>query len=253
MHTLVIIRHGESQWNKLNLFCGWTDVDLTETGYEEAHQAGRLLREGNYHFDICYTSVLKRAIHTAYTVLDELDLTWIPMVKDYHLNERHYGALQGLNKKETAEKYGDSQVHLWRRSYDVRPPALPKDDERNPAKQAPYQRYKGTVELPLTECLKDTVARVAPYFESEIKPKIELGENVLITAHGNSIRALRKYLEDISDDEIAGMNIPTGVPLVYHLNEDFTVDHVGYLGDEDIIRAKIDAVKMQSVRTEEKK
>ena len=196
MHTLVIIRHGESQWNKLNLFCGWTDVDLTETGYEEAHQAGRLLREGNYHFDICYTSVLKRAIHTAYTVLDELDLAWIPMVKDYHLNERHYGALQGLN---------------------------------------------------------DTVARVAPYFESEIKPKIELGENVLITAHGNSIRALRKYLEDISDDEIAGMNIPTGVPLVYHLNEDFTVDHVGYLGDEDIIRAKIDAVKMQSVRTEEKK
>ena len=172
MHTLVIIRHGESQWNKLNLFCGWTDVDLTETGYEEAHQAGRLLREGNYHFDICYTSVLKRAIHTAYTVLDELDLAWIPMVKDYHLNERHYGALQGLNKKETAEKYGDSQVHLWRRSYDVRPPALPKDDERNPAKQAPYQRYKGTVELPLTECLKDTVARVAPYFESEIKPKI---------------------------------------------------------------------------------
>ncbi len=250
MYTLVVIRHGESEWNKLNLFCGWTDVDLTETGYAEAEQAGKLLKEGDYHFDVCYTSVLKRAIHTAYTVLDELDLAWIPMVKDYHLNERHYGALQGLNKKETAEKYGDSQVHLWRRSYDVQPPALDSDDPRNPKNQAPYQHVKGETVLPLTECLKDTVARVAPYFETEIKPRIQAGEKILITAHGNSIRALRKHLEGISDEEIAGMNIPTGVPLVYHLNEDFTVHDVGYLGDQDAIKAKIDAVKKQSARTE---
>lgn len=248
MYTLVVIRHGESQWNKLNLFCGWTDIDLTDTGYEEARQAGKLLKEGNYQFDVCYTSVLKRAIHTAYTILDEVDLAWIPMVKDYHLNERHYGALQGLNKKETAEKYGDAQVHLWRRSYDVQPPALDKEDKRNPENQAPYQQYKDGVELPLTECLKDTVERVAPYFEAEIKPRIEAGEKILIAAHGNSIRALRKHLEGISDEEIAGMNIPTGVPLVYHLNEDFTVHDVGYLGDQEAIRAKIDEVKKQSAR-----
>lgn len=244
MYTLVVIRHGESEWNKLNLFCGWTDVDLTENGYAEAKQAGVLLKEGNYAFDMCYTSVLKRAIHTAYTVLDELDLAWIPMTKDYHLNERHYGALQGLNKAETAEKYGDEQVHLWRRSYDVRPPALEKEDKRAPVHQAPYGGVRE--ELPLTECLKDTVARVAPYFEKEIKPHIIEGKRILIVAHGNSIRALRKHLEGISDEEIAGMNIPTGVPLVYQLKEDFAVESVAYLGDQEAIAEKINAVKNQT-------
>ncbi len=253
MYTLVVIRHGESEWNKLNLFCGWTDVDLTETGYAEAKQAGILLKEGNYKFDLCYTSILKRAIHTAYTVLDELDLTWIPVVKNYHLNERHYGALQGLNKRETVDKYGDEQVHLWRRSYDVRPPALEENDRRNPEKQALYQKLKDKIKLPLSECLKDTVERVAPYFEEEIKPKIIAGENILIVAHGNSIRALRKHLEHISDEEIAGMNIPTGVPLVYHLNDDFTVHDVNYLGDQEAVKAKIDAVKKQSIRSNDKK
>ncbi len=246
MYTLVVIRHGESKWNKLNLFCGWTDVDLTEIGYKEAQQAGKLLKDGGYTFDLCYTSVLKRAIHTAYTVLDELDLAWIPMTKDYHLNERHYGALQGLNKAETAAKYGDEQVHIWRRSYDVRPPALERDDERAPYYQAPYEHLKKDIDLPLTECLKDTVARVVPYFEEEIKPRIIKGEKILIVAHGNSIRALRKHLEHISDKDIAGMNIPTGVPLVYHLNEDFTVHDVMYVGDEAAIEAKIKAVKNQT-------
>lgn len=246
MYTLVVVRHGQSEWNKLNLFCGWTDVDITETGYNEAKSAGQLLKDGGYTFDACYTSVLKRAIHTAYTILDEMDLVWIPVIKNYHLNERHYGALQGLNKAETAEKYGEEQVHLWRRSYDVPPPALDKDDPRNPENQAPYQSIRGKVALPLTECLKDTVARVAPYFDEVIRPRIEQGEKILIAAHGNSIRALRKHLEGISDDEIAGMNIPTGVPLVYHLNDDFTVHDVGYLGDQDAIQAKINAVKNQS-------
>lgn len=246
MYTLVVVRHGQSEWNRLNLFCGWTDVDLTQTGYEEAKSAGRLLREGGYSFDACYTSVLKRAIHTAYTILDEMDLTWIPVIKDYHLNERHYGALQGLNKAETAAKYGEEQVHLWRRSYDVPPPALDTKDPRSPENQAPYQKMLGKVALPLTECLKDTVRRVAPYFDSVIRPRIEQGDNILIAAHGNSIRALRKHLEGISDDEIAGMNIPTGVPLVYHLNPDFTVHDVGYLGNQEAIQAKINAVKNQS-------
>ena len=244
MYTLVVIRHGESEWNKLNLFTGWTDVDLTDTGREEAQQGGRLLKEGGYTFDVCYTSLLKRAIHTAYIVLDELDLAWIPMVKDYRLNERHYGALQGLNKAETAEKYGEAQVLQWRRSYDVPPPALEKDDERNPANQPPYAKLQDEP-LPLTECLKDTVARVAPYFEKEIKPRIAAGEKILIAAHGNSIRALMKYLEGISDEDIVGVNVPTGVPHVYHLNEDFTVADEFYLGDQDAIKAKMDAVKNQ--------
>lgn len=246
MYTLVVIRHGESEWNRLNLFCGWTDVDLTKKGYEEAEQAGHLLKDGDYTFDVCYTSILKRAIHTAYTVLDVLDLAWIPMIKDYRLNERHYGALQGLNKAETAEKYGDKQVYLWRRSYDVRPPALEKDDNRSPFNQLPYAKIEENTELPLTECLKDTVARVVPYFTEEIKPQIASGKKVLIVAHGNSIRALRKYLEKISDEEIAGMNIPTGVPLVYHLKDDFTVADVAYLGDQAEIKAKINAVKNQT-------
>lgn len=246
MYTLVIIRHGESEWNKKNLFCGWTDVDLTDGGREEAKKAGALLKAEGFHFDRCYTSVLKRAIHTAYTVLDEMDLAWIPVVKDYRLNERHYGALQGLNKAETTAKYGEEQVHLWRRSYDVRPPALSPDDPRNPAFLPPYQKIKDTVYLPLTECLKDTVARVAPYFDSVIRPAIASGEKVLIAAHGNSIRALMKHLEGISDEAIAGINIPTAVPLVYHLDEDFHVVDSSFLGNQEAIAAAIEAVKNQS-------
>lgn len=247
MYTLVVIRHGESEWNQKNLFCGWTDVDLVENGFAEARKAGRLLREGGYSFDICYTSVLKRAIHTAYTVLDEMDLTWIPVIKNYHLNERHYGALQGLNKSETTAKYGAEQVQLWRRSYDVQPPSLTTDDPRNPVFLAPYQaEVAAGVKLPLTECLKDTVARVAPYFDSVIKPQIQSGKRVLIAAHGNSIRALIKHLEGVSNETIAGMNVPTAVPRVYHLNEDFTVHDVSYLGDQAEIRAKMEAVKQQS-------
>lgn len=247
MYTLVVIRHGESEWNQKNLFCGWTDVDLVENGFAEARKAGRLLREGGYSFDICYTSVLKRAIHTAYTVLDEMDLTWIPVIKNYHLNERHYGALQGLNKSETTAKYGAEQVQLWRRSYDVQPPSLTPDDPRNPVFLAPYQaEVAAGVKLPLTECLKDTVARVTPYFDSVIKPQIQSGKRVLIAAHGNSIRALIKHLEGVSNETIAGMNVPTAVPRVYHLNEDFTVHDVSYLGDQAEIRAKMEAVKQQS-------
>lgn len=247
MYTLVVIRHGESEWNQKNLFCGWTDVDLVENGFAEARKAGELLKEGGYTFDVCYTSVLKRAIHTAYTVLDVLDLAWIPVIKDYHLNERHYGALQGLNKSETTAKYGAEQVQLWRRSYDVRPPALAADDPRNPVFLPPYRaEVEAGVELPLTECLKDTIARVAPYFESVIKPQILAGKKVLIAAHGNSIRALIKYLEGVSNEEIAGTNVPTAVPRVYHLNDDFTVHDVSYLGDQDAIRAKMEAVKQQS-------
>ncbi len=252
MYTLVVIRHGESEWNKKNLFCGWTDVELSDNGFREAKEAGKLLKEEGYTFDRCYTSVLKRAIHTAYCVLDEMDLTWIPVEKDYHLNERHYGALQGLNKTETTDKYGEEQVHLWRRSYDVRPPALAEDDPRNPINQAPYKKLSGTTKLPLTECLKDTVARVAPYFDQIIRPEMEKGEKILIAAHGNSIRALRKHLEGISDAEIAGMNIPTGIPLVYHLNEDFTVHDVAYLGDQEAIAKKINAVKNQSAASAHK-
>lgn len=247
MYTLVVIRHGESEWNQKNLFCGWTDVDLTENGLAEARSAGRLLKEGGYRFDLCYTSVLKRAIHTAYAVLDEMDLVWIPVIKDYHLNERHYGALQGLNKSETSAKYGADQVQLWRRSYDVQPPALAADDARNPVFLPPYQAAvaAGTA-LPLTECLADTVARVAPYFEREIKPQILAGKRILIAAHGNSIRALIKYLEGVSNEEIAGTNVPTGVPRVYHLNEDLSVHDAAYLGDQEAIRAKMEAVKQQA-------
>lgn len=252
MYTLVIIRHGQSEWNKKNLFCGWTDVELSEKGFEEARQAGELLKKEGFTFDRCYTSVLKRAIHTAYEALNQMDLNWIPVIKDYHLNERHYGALQGLNKTETTDKYGEEQVHLWRRSYDVRPPALAEDDPRNPVNQPPYQKIKDTVKLPLSECLKDTVARVAPYFDSVIRPQIEAGEKILIAAHGNSIRALRKHLEGISDEEIAEMNIPTGVPLVYKLNPDFTVHEVSYLGDQEAIQAKIKAVKNQSAASSKK-
>jgi 2,3-bisphosphoglycerate-dependent phosphoglycerate mutase len=231
--TLVLLRHGESEWNKQNLFTGWTDVDLSDNGRVEAAEAGRLLKEEGFDFDICYTSYLKRAIHTLDIVLDEMDLEWLPVVKSWKLNERHYGALQGLNKQETAEKYGEEQVKIWRRSYDVPPPALDPSDERNPANQEQYKDIPAD-QLPLTECLKDTVARVIPYFEEEIKPKMLAGEKVIIVAHGNSLRGLVKYLENISDKDIVEVNIPNGIPLVYEFDKDFNVISKRYLGEQDV-------------------
>lgn len=244
MHILVMIRHGESEWNKANLFTGWTDVELSENGWNEAHQGGRLLKEGGLSFDICYTSYLKRAIHTASAVLGELDEEWIPVVKDWRLNERHYGALQGLNKSETAAKYGAEQVRIWRRSFDIQPPALEPADERNPALQKMYRNVEKSL-LPLTESLKDTIARVVPYYENVIKKDIEAGRNVLIAAHGNSLRALVKYLDEISDDDIVGINIPTGVPLVYELDDDLKAISHRYLGDAEELEAKIQSVAKQ--------
>lgn len=244
MHILVMIRHGESEWNKANLFTGWTDVELSENGWNEAHQGGRLLKEEGLSFDICYTSYLKRAIHTASAVLGELDEEWIPVVKDWRLNERHYGALQGLNKAETATKYGAEQVRIWRRSFDIQPPALDPADERNPALQKMYRNVEKTL-LPLTESLKDTIARVVPYYENVIKKDMEAGRNVLIAAHGNSLRALVKYIDGISDDDIIGINIPTGVPLVYELDDDLKAISHRYLGDEEELEAKIQSVAKQ--------
>ena len=243
-YRLVMIRHGESEWNKLNLFTGWTDVDLSEKGRTEAAGAGRLLKEGGYSFDVCYTSYLKRAIHTANAVLEALDEEWIPVIKTWKLNERHYGALQGLNKAETAAKYGEEQVHLWRRSFDVRPPELSEDDERNPARQPMYRNVDPS-ELPLAESLKDTIARVVPYYEAEIVPQIKADRSVLIAAHGNSLRALVKYLDNISDEEISSLNIPTGVPLVYELDENLKSIRHYYLGDQAKIQASINAVANQ--------
>ena len=244
MHILVMIRHGESEWNKANLFTGWTDVELSENGWNEAHQGGRLLKEEGLSFDICYTSYLKRAIHTASAVLGELDEEWIPVVKDWRLNERHYGALQGLNKSETAAKYGAEQVRIWRRSFDIQPPALEPADERNPALQKMYRNVEKSL-LPLTESLKDTIARVVPYYENVIKKDMEAGRNVLIAAHGNSLRALVKYIDGISDDDIVGINIPTGVPLVYELDDDLKAISHRYLGDEEELEAKIQSVAKQ--------
>lgn len=244
MHILVMIRHGESEWNKANLFTGWTDVELSENGWNEAHQGGRLLKEEGLSFDICYTSYLKRAIHTASAVLGELDEEWIPVVKDWRLNERHYGALQGLNKAETAAKYGAEQVRIWRRSFDIRPPALDPADERNPALQKMYRNVEKSL-LPLTESLKDTIARVVPYYENVIKKDMEAGRNVLIAAHGNSLRALVKYIDGISDDDIVGINIPTGVPLVYELDDDLKAISHRYLGDAKELEAKIQSVAKQ--------
>ena len=244
MHILVMIRHGESEWNKANLFTGWTDVELSENGWNEAHQGGRLLKEEGLSFDICYTSYLKRAIHTASAVLGELDEEWIPVVKDWRLNERHYGALQGLNKSETAAKYGAEQVRIWRRSFDIQPPALEPADERNPALQKMYRNVEKSL-LPLTESLKDTIARVVPYYENVIKKDMEAGRNVLIAAHGNSLRALVKYIDGISDDDIVGINIPTGVPLVYELDDDLKAISHRYLGDAEELEAKIQSVAKQ--------
>jgi len=232
--TLVLLRHGESEWNKLNLFTGWTDVDLSETGRSEAELAGKLLKDEGFDFDACYTSYLKRAIHTLDIVLDQMDLEWLPVIKTWKLNERHYGALQGLNKAETAEKYGEDQVKIWRRSYDVPPPALDPEDDRNPAKQDQYREVPAE-NLPLTESLKDTVARVVPYFDDVIKPRMLAGDKIIIVAHGNSLRALVKYLEGISDEDIVEVNIPNGVPLVYELDSDFKVISKRYLGDQNAL------------------
>jgi 2,3-bisphosphoglycerate-dependent phosphoglycerate mutase len=230
MPTLVLLRHGESTWNKENRFTGWTDVDLSERGQQEAHEAGRLLREGGYFFDVAYTSVLKRAIRTLWMTLDELDQMWLPVIGSWRLNERHYGALQGLNKAETAAKHGEAQVKIWRRSYDIPPPPLSPDDSRHAGRDP---RYAGLSpdEIPLTESLKDTVERFLPYWHEVIAPSIQSGERVLISAHGNSLRALVKYLDNISDDEIVELNIPTGIPLVYELDDQLKPLNRFYLGD----------------------
>jgi len=245
MHKLVLLRHGESEWNKLNLFTGWTDVDLTEKGREEALESGKLLKDGNYKFDIAYTSVLKRAIRTLNIVLDEMDIMWLPVIKNWRLNERHYGALQGLNKAETAKKYGDEQVMLWRRSYNVPPPALDKNDERYPGKDPRYANLTEE-EIPLTESLKLTVDRFIPYWLDTIVPSIKRGKKVLIVAHGNSLRALVKYLDNMSEEAIVKLNIPTGVPLVYELDEDLKPVKHYYLGDQDAIAKAINSVANQA-------
>ncbi len=244
MTKLVLIRHGESVWNKENLFTGWTDVDLSEQGKQEAKNGGELLKAEGYTFDIAYTSVLKRAIRTLWFVLDELDLMWIPVERSWRLNERHYGALQGLNKTQTAAKYGDEQVHIWRRSYDIQPPALEKTDNRYPGKDPRYKSLSEK-ELPLSECLKDTVARFLPLWHNTIEPTIKSGKKVLIAAHGNSLRALVKYLDNIPDEEIVGLNIPTGVPLVYELDENLKPIKHYYLGDAAEIEKKAKAVANQ--------
>ena len=234
MIRLVMLRHGESTWNRENRFTGWTDVDLTEQGISEAHQAGRLLREGGYTFDLAHTSVLKRAIRTLWIALDEMDLMWIPVRRSWRLNERHYGALQGLNKKETAEKFGMEQVHIWRRSYDTPPPALDETDERFPGRDPRYAGLNPT-ELPRTESLKITLGRVLPYWHEAIVPDLRAGKRVLIVAHGNSMRALVKYLDAIPDDVITELNIPTGIPLVYELDENLRAVNHYYLGDQDAV------------------
>ncbi len=236
MYKIVLLRHGESTWNKENRFTGWTDVDLTDTGVEEAKAAGRLLKKEGWDFDVCFTSVLKRAIRTLNLALDEMDRMWLPVLKSWRLNERHYGALQGLNKAETAKKFGEEQVHLWRRSYDVPPPALEKNDPRFPGNDRRYAELTAA-QLPLTECLKDTVARVVPYWESDLVPTIQSGKRVLVAAHGNSIRAFIKYLDNVSDADIVGLNIPTGQPLVYELDVKLKPIRHYYLGDAEAIAA----------------
>jgi 2,3-bisphosphoglycerate-dependent phosphoglycerate mutase len=241
---VVLLRHGESTWNKANKFTGWTDVDLSEKGVKEAHEAGKTLKKEGYTFDLAYTSVLKRAIRTLWITLDEMDLMWIPVYRSWRLNERHYGALQGLNKAEMAEKYGDEQVHIWRRSYDVRPPELEKNDKRHPGHD-PIYRSLDPKDVPAAECLKDTVARFLPYWHETIAPTIKSGKKVLIAAHGNSLRALVKYLDDISDEEIPKLNIPTGIPLVYELDAGLKPVKHYYLGDQEAIEKAAKAVANQ--------
>jgi 2,3-bisphosphoglycerate-dependent phosphoglycerate mutase len=231
MHKVVLLRHGESTWNKENRFTGWTDVDLSDRGRQEAAQAGELMKEGGYVFDLAYTSVLKRAIRTLWIALDAMDLMWIPVIKSWRLNERHYGALQGLNKAETAARHGEAQTKIWRRSYDIPPPPLAPDDPRHPSRDARYQDLRPE-ELPLTESLEDTVTRFLPFWHETIAPAIQSGRRVLIAAHGNSLRALVKYLDQVSEREIVELNIPTGIPLVYELDRDLRPERHFYLGDQ---------------------
>jgi len=244
MYKLVLLRHGESDWNKENRFTGWTDVDLSTKGIQEAHDAGIVLKAEGYTFDVAYTSVLKRAIRTLWLALDELDLMWIPVHRNWRLNERHYGALQGLNKSETAAKFGEQQVKIWRRSYDIPPPALTADDPRYPGRDRRYHDLTAQ-DLPLTECLKDTVNRFLPYWHSTIAPAVQAGRRVLIAAHGNSLRALVKYLDDISDEAIPELNIPTGMPLVYELGDNLRPERSYYLGDPEKVKAAMEAVAAQ--------
>ncbi len=247
MHPVVLLRHGESLWNKSNRFTGWTDVGLTEYGVEQARRAGRILLKEGFTFDTAYTSVLKRAIKTLWLALEEMDRIWIPVHRSWRLNERHYGALQGLNKAETAAKYGESQVKIWRRSYDTAPPPLGKADERYPGNDPRYQGLAES-ELPLTECLKDTVERFLPYWHETIEPEIRSGRKVFIVAHGNSLRALVKYLDQLSDEEIVELNIPTGVPLVYELDDGLKPIRHRYLGDPTEIEKAVHAVAGQGMR-----
>ncbi len=244
MYKIVLLRHGESEWNKENRFTGWTDVDLSDKGVAEAVAGGNLMKEAGFEFDLAYTSVLKRAVRTLNLALEQMDLLWIPVVKTWRLNERHYGALQGLNKAETAKKYGDEQVHIWRRSYDIQPPALTADDERFPGKDRRYADLSKD-ELPLTECLKDTVARFLPFWHETVAPAIKSGKKIIIAAHGNSLRALVKYLDNIPEDEIVELNIPTGVPLVYELDADLKPIKHYYLGDPEEAKRKAEAVANQ--------
>jgi len=244
MYKLVLLRHGQSTWNLENRFTGWTDVGLTEQGIQEAINAGQILKQEGYLFDIAYTSVLKRAIKTLWLVMEEMEIEWIPVVRAWQLNERHYGALQGLNKAETAEKFGEAQVKIWRRSYATPPPPLKKDDPRYPGFDRRYARLSES-ELPRTEALKNTVERMLPYWHSVIAPTVKLGRRVLIVAHGNSLRALVKYLDNISEEEITELNIPTGVPLVYELDEDLKPLKSYYLGDPEAIKKAAEAVANQ--------
>ncbi|MCB9465842.1 MAG: 2,3-diphosphoglycerate-dependent phosphoglycerate mutase [Candidatus Eisenbacteria bacterium] len=244
MYTLVLLRHGQSLWNQENRFTGWVDVDLSDQGLAEAKMAGELLRAEGFSFDLAYTSLLKRAIRTLWITLDEMDLMWIPVTRNWRLNERHYGALAGLNKAETAAKYGDDQVHIWRRSYDTPPPPLEPRDERHP-RLDPRYAHLGPEAQPSTECLKDVVARFLPLWNDELTPIIKTGKKLLITAHGNSLRALVKHLDKISDDDIAGLNIPTGVPLVYELDENLEPISHRYLGDQEAIQKAIQSVANQ--------
>ncbi|MFH0764721.1 MAG: 2,3-diphosphoglycerate-dependent phosphoglycerate mutase [Candidatus Omnitrophota bacterium] len=244
MKKLVLLRHGESTWNKENRFTGWTDVDLSKKGIEEAHRAGQVLKKEGFVFDIAFTSVLKRAVRTLWITLDEMDLMWIPVYNSWRLNERHYGALQGLNKSEMAAKYGEEQVLIWRRSYDVPPPALEKNDPRSPASDPRYKDLKNN-EIPLTECLKDTVARFLPYWHETVAPVVKSGKRVIIAAHGNSLRALVKYLDNVSDKDIVSLNIPTGLPLVYELEDNLKVIKSYYLGDPEEVKKAMEAVANQ--------
>jgi 2,3-bisphosphoglycerate-dependent phosphoglycerate mutase len=247
MKTLVLLRHGESTWNKENRFTGWTDVELSEKGVQEATQAGRTMSEAGYVFDVAHTSVLKRAIKTLWLALEQMDQMWIPVRNTWRLNERHYGALQGLNKAETAALHGMEQTHIWRRSYDTQPPALTADDPRHP-KYDPRYAALSPADLPLTECLKDTVARFLPYWHETVAPAVRSGQRVLIAAHGNSLRALIKYLDNIPDDQIVELNVPTGIPLVYELNDDLTPVRSFYLGDPEAVKQASQAVANQLKR-----